>query len=326
MPTTTACPILSHTPAADSPIYAAVVSQGGLFIGKANLDQLATGLTGQRSPYGAPSSAVNTAYISGGSSSGSAVQVGAHLVSFSLGTDTAGSGRVPAAFNSVVGFKPTPGTVSLVGVTPACMSLDCIAVIATTVQDARTVWRVLEGRDPRDPYSKPLEFRWSARPIRSPGPLVTHFRFGIPPFEALAVCSLPYRRLFDETVRRLQGMGGTLQVVDWTPFEKAGQLLYDGSFVLERLASIPDLAASGGLDAHAFLEKHRAELHPVISEIFTAVAARPTAATDVFRDLQAQRRYTAAVHSEVFTQSAGGGRRPRRAHGPYTLDRRGGEG
>ena len=306
IPTTTACPVLSHIPSSDAPVYTSIIAQGGLFIGKANLDQLATGLTGQRSPYGTCSSAINPAYVSGGSSSGSAVQVGAQLVSFSLGTDTAGSGRVPAAFNGVVGWKPTRGTVPLVGVTPACLSLDCIAVIASTVSDTRTVWRALETSASHDPYAKPPDFRNSARLVHSIGPHATQFRFGVPPASALAACSPPYRRLFEQTITRLQEMGGKLQPVNWQPFEKAGELLYDGSFVLERLASIPDLPASGGLAAPEWLEKHQGDLHPVISELFTAVMKRETTAAEVFRDLQAQRRYTSQVHSEMFTRAAAG--------------------
>lgn len=305
-PTTTACPPLSHTPSSDAPVYTSLISQGGLFVGKANMDQLATGLTGQRSPYGACASAVNGDYICGGSSSGSAVQVGARLVSFSLGTDTAGSGRVPAAFNGVVGWKPTRGTVPLVGITPACQSLDCIAVLASTVSDARAVWRTLETFSPLDPYAKPPDFRKSARPVHSLGPPATQFRFGVPPAAALATCSPPYRRLFERVIAQLQEMGGKLQPIDWEPFEKAGKLLYEGSFVHERLAAIPDLPSSGGLEAREWLEKHKGDVHPVISELFTSVLNRGTTATEVFRDLQAQRRYTSQVHDEAFTRAAGG--------------------
>jgi len=306
IPTTTACPPLSHIPSVNAPLHIALIEQGGLFIGKSNLDQLATGLTGQRSPYGAPSSAINSSYVPGGSSSGSSVQVGAKLVSFSIGTDTAGSGRVPAAFNGIVGFKPTPGTIPCVGVTPACMSLDCVAVLASTVRDARTVWRILETFDPRDPYTKPEELRKCPHVVHSTGQTETTFRFGIPPPDVLGICSEPYRRFFAETVTQLQKIGGKLQPINWEPFDKAGRLLYDGTFVLERVASIPDLPGSGGSDGPTWFEKHKADLHPVISELFTAVINRKVTAVDVFRDLQAQRRYTALVHNEVFSQGASG--------------------
>ncbi|PKS13151.1 hypothetical protein jhhlp_000493 [Lomentospora prolificans] len=306
LPTTTACPPLSNIPSVSAPVIPAVLDQGALFVGKSNLDQLATGLTGQRSPYGACSSTINPKYICGGSSSGSSVQVGANLVSFSIGTDTAGSGRVPAAFNGIFGFKPTRGTVPCVGVTPACMSLDCIAVLASTARDARAVWRILETFDPQDPYTKPSELRKTPRLVNSIGAGAKAFRFGIPPASALSLCSAPYRRLFAETVSRLQAMGGKLQPINWEPFEKAGELLYDGTFVLERVASIPDLPGSGGLDGPSWFEKHKSDLHPVISELFGAVINRKATAVDVFRDLQAQRRYTAQAHNEIFTQAASG--------------------
>ena len=306
LPTTTACPPLRHTATTSAPVHDLVIAEGALFLGKANLDQLATGLTGQRSPYGAPSSVFHRSFISGGSSSGSAVLVGARLCSFSLATDTAGSGRVPAAFNGVIGFKPTRGTVPFVGVTPACLSLDCIAIMAASVDDARTVWRAVEGFSTADPYAKRPELRYYSRHVDSIGPATSQFRFGIPPPEALAACSAPYRRCFDEAVARLHQLGGRLQPVDWTPFRAAGDLLYDGSFVLERLASIPDLPGSDGADAATFLARHRADLHPVILDIFDAALARNTSAADAYRDLQIQAALTAQVRNTVFCQAASG--------------------
>jgi allophanate hydrolase len=306
LPTTTACPPLTHIATRDAPTYTAVIREGALFLGKANLDQLATGLTGQRSPYGAPSSVLHRSFISGGSSSGSAVLVGAHLCSFSLATDTAGSGRVPAAFNGVVGYKPTRGTVPFVGITPACLSLDCIAVMAETVQDARTVWQTIQAFDPLDAYAKPLATRYEMRPVNAVGPQAKQFRFGIPPPEALAVCSAPYRRLFGDTIARLQRLGGKLQAIDWEPFRAAGELLYDGSFVCERMASLPDLPGSDGSDPATWLYKNKDELHPVIFDIFTSVLDRKTTAADVFRDLHAQATYTARARNDVFTSEARG--------------------
>ncbi|KAF2650273.1 amidase signature enzyme [Lophiostoma macrostomum CBS 122681] len=279
-PTTTACPPLAHIPSASAVVYDKVIEEGALFIGKTNLDQLATGLTGCRSPYGIPHSVFSPKYISGGSSSGNAVSVGAHLVSFSLATDTAGSGRVPPGFNGVVGYKPTRGTLSFRGVTPACLSLDCIALTTQTVSDARTLWQILESHDSLDPYSKPeLAFE---RHINSIGPQATSFKFGIPPPEALALCSLPARRMFNETVSRLQKLGGVLTPIDWSPFQKAGQLLYEGTFVSERLASLPD----------DFLAKNRSALHPVILELMDAVEKRQSTAVQAYRDLQAKTLYT----------------------------------
>ncbi|KAH7077932.1 amidase signature domain-containing protein [Paraphoma chrysanthemicola] len=293
IPTTTACPVLSHVPPVSAVVYDRVITEGALFIGKVNLDQLATGLVGCRSPYGITHSVYHKDYISGGSSSGSAVSVGANLVSFSLATDTAGSGRVPAGFNGIVGYKPTRGTISFRGVTPACLSLDCIALSAKTVSDARTLWQILEGYDELDPYAKPvIAFE---RHINSIGPQASAFKFGIPPPEALAICSRPARRKFNETVAKLQKMGGVLTPIDWSPFHKAGQLLYDGTFVSERLASLPD----------DFLEKNRSALHPVIAQLMDAVVARQSSAVQAYRDLQAKALYTRQA-DQVFAYSAEG--------------------
>ncbi|KAF2263694.1 amidase signature enzyme [Lojkania enalia] len=293
LPTTTACPPLAHVPSTSAVVYDKVIAEGALFIGKTNLDQLATGLTGCRSPYGITHSVYHKDYISGGSSSGNAVSVGAKLVSFSLATDTAGSGRVPPGFNGVVGYKPTRGTISFRGVTPACLSLDCIALTTNTVSDARMLWQLLEGYDPMDPYSKPaIVFE---RHVNSIGPQAKTFKFGIPPPEALTVCSFPARRMFNETISKLQKLGGVLTPIDWTPFKKAGELLYDGTFVSERLASLPD----------NFLEKNRSVLHPVILELMDAVVARQSTAVQVYRDLQAKALYTRQAE-QVFSYSATG--------------------
>lgn len=280
LPTTTACPPLSHVPSQSSTAYDLLLEQGAIFIGKTNLDQLATGLTGCRSPYGIPRSVFNHQYISGGSSSGSCVSVGAGLVSFSLCTDTAGSGRIPAGFNGVVGFKPTRGLISASGVTPACLSLDCVAVIARNVHDARTVWDLCAEFDEDDRYAKnvaPIQ-----RHINSTGPQAKSFRFGIPPAEALAICNPVYRRKFDEAVQGLEAMGGHPMAIDWDPLEKAGKLLYEGTFVSERLASLPD----------NWVEKNSEFLHPVIKEIFEKVVARQSTAIEAYRDLQAKALYT----------------------------------
>lgn len=252
------------------------MEQGALFVGKTNLDQLATGLTGARSPYGIPRSVFNSDYISGGSSSGSCVSVGAQLVSFSLATDTAGSGRAPAAFNGVVGYKPTRGLISARGVTPACLSLDCVALIARNVSDARTVWQICEAYDDEDRYAR-IDFPPEA-PVHSLGSQANSFNFGIPPPEALSVCSPVYRRKFNEAVKLLQSLGGTLRPVDWAPFESAGQLLYDGTLVSERIAGLPD----------GWFDKYREHLHPVIREVFEKVLARQSTAVDAYRDMQAK--------------------------------------
>ncbi|KAL5118036.1 hypothetical protein ACEQ8H_004022 [Pleosporales sp. CAS-2024a] len=294
IPTTTACEVLAHVPATSAVVYDKVIAAGGLFIGKVNLDQLATGLVGCRSPFGIPHSVYHKDYISGGSSSGSAVSVGANLVSFSLATDTAGSGRIPAGFNGIVGFKPTRGTISFRGITPACLSLDCVALAAKNISDARSLWHLLDDYDPLDRYAKTPPIA-SDRHINSIGPQANTFHFGIPPPAALALCSRPARRLFNQTVAQLQTLGGILTPVDWAVFEKGGSLLYDGSFVSERLASLPD----------DFLATHRSSsaLHPVIAQLLESVAARNTSAVHVFRDLQAQALYTRQAQL-VFSSSA----------------------
>lgn len=277
IPTTTACPPLALTASKSAVVHEKVVQEGALFIGKTNLDQLATGLSGCRSPYGITHSIFNKDFISGGSSSGNAVSVGAGLVSFSIATDTAGSGRVPALFNGVVGFKPTRGTLSAQGLTPACPSLDCIALMAPTVDDVRKVWWVVEGYDDDYIYSKFAPSR--PRAVNALGPQAKSFRFGVPPLEAIRKCSKPYQKKFEEAVTTMQSMGGRLTPVNWSPFEKGGDLLYDGTFVSERLAALPD----------GWFEANREHLHPVIREIFERVIARSSTAIDAYRDLMAQK-------------------------------------
>lgn len=293
LPTTTACPSLTRIPLKSAPAYGLLLEQGAIFIGKTNLDQLATGLTGCRSPFGIPRSVLHLDYISGGSSSGSCVSVGAGLVTFSLGTDTAGSGRIPAGFNGVVGYKPTRGLISAQGVTPACLSLDCVAIIAGNVSDARTVWDLCAEHDEEDPYAKvtaPIQ-----RHINSTGPQAKAFYFGIPPLEALAICNPAYRRQFDKSVQSLHAMGGLLRPVDWSSFEKAGKLLYEGSFVSERLASLPD----------NWFEKNREYLHPAIREVFENVITRQSTAIQAYRDLQAKALYTRKAE-KTFAYGASG--------------------
>jgi Asp-tRNA(Asn)/Glu-tRNA(Gln) amidotransferase A subunit family amidase len=246
-----------------------------------------------RSPYGQPHSVYHKDYISGGSSSGNAVSVGANLVSFSIATDTAGSGRVPAALNGVVGYKPTRGLLSTAGLVPACLSLDCIALIAKTVSDARLVWQICEEYDARDRYAKPtLGFE---RHVNATGPQAKAFKFGIPPPEALSVCTPVYRRMFHEAIKQLQSIGGVLTPIDFSPFENGGRLLYEGTFVSERMASLPD----------DWLEKNGEHLHPVIRELFEQVAARNSTAVQAYRDLQAKALYTRQAE-EVLGYSAKG--------------------
>src|SRR6266566_4762995 len=173
MQTTAGCPSFAYAPERTAPVVQRLLAAGAILVGKTNMDQCATGLAGVRSPYGACSSVYDSRYISGGSSSGSAVAVARGLCAFSLGTDTAGSGRVPAAFNGLIGLKPTRGLLSANGVVPACRSLDCVSIFARTAGDALTLWKIAQGRDADDPYSR--AFTPGAAPWLS-GP----FRFGVP--------------------------------------------------------------------------------------------------------------------------------------------------
>src|SRR5271168_2764630 len=175
MPTTAACPAFAYTPSETAPVVQLLLSAGAVLVGKTNLDQFAAGLVGTRSPYGVPRNPFDARYIPGGSSSGSAVAVAAGLVSFALGTDTAGSGRVPAAFNNIIGLKPTRGLVSTRGIVPACRSLDCVSVFALTIEDAAAVLDCAAGFDPDSPYSRTAPAGFAAF-----GALPASFVFGVP--------------------------------------------------------------------------------------------------------------------------------------------------
>lgn len=280
--TTSACEKASYTPEESAKVVNALLQAGALFIGKTNLDQLAAGLSGCRSPYGYPRSVYDPDRISGGSSSGSAVAVAAGLVSFALGTDTAGSGRVPAAFNGIVGFKPTKSTFSAAGLVPACKSLDTISILAPTVDIARAVWLVAdEGPDLSDPFAKvqqslPL-WHVDFRGVQEGG-----FVFGVPPSSALSACTPTFRDHFSLAVERLQRAGGTPQEVDWTPFEGGSRLLYDGALMNERIHC-------ANVD---FLQKNGHDLHPTTFKLFQAALARDVKPWDVYRDQHLQAEYT----------------------------------
>ena len=281
IPTTTGCPALAFTPTTCAPVYQHCIDAGGLFIGKTNMEQLATGMTGCRSVYGTLHSTFSKAHIVGGSSSGSAVTVSEGLVSFSLGSDTAGSIRVPALFNGLVGFKPTKGTVSARGVSPACLHQDCVSFLTTNIPDAKRVWDVCKGFDKGDFFAKlPAQIRPdlpSQREIR--------FRFGVPPANALEICSPVYRKQFSQVVAAIQEHGGRLVELDWTPFEAANELLYNSSFVLERMTIFPD----------GWFEKNKQVLHSVTRQVFEGVLARKSTAVDVFRDFHKQANYIRIV-------------------------------
>ena len=234
LPTTAACPAYAYEPETTATVVARLLAAGAILMGKTNLDQFATGLVGARSPYGAPGCVYNLDYVSGGSSSGSAVAVAAGLVAFALGTDTAGSGRVPAAFNGLIGFKPTKGRWSTSGVVPACRSLDCVTVLANDVADAALVDSVVAAFDASDAYS-----RAAPAPRALLGP---NFRFGVPKAHQLVFMGDDQAQgLYDEAVTRLTQAGGVAVEIDIEPLLEAAKLLYSGPWVAERTAAIEPL-------------------------------------------------------------------------------------
>ncbi len=235
VPTTAGCAEFSYIPKKNATVVQKLIGAGAIPIGKTNLDQFATGLNGTRSPYGACRNAFNPEYISGGSSSGSAVSVAKGWVCFSLGTDTAGSGRVPAAFNNIVGYKPTPGWLSMRGVIPACRSLDCLSVFAFNAADAERVLAVSAGYDAEDIYScesKEYVLDFNAAP---------HFTVGVPRNQQLKFFgNSESERLFRESIARLRDLGGEIIEIDFNPFLETARLLYEGPWVSERFAAIQE--------------------------------------------------------------------------------------
>src|SRR5581483_6521518 len=218
MATTAACPARTEPAAAHAPVVARLLDAGALLIGKTNLDQFATGLTGTRSPFGIPDSVVAPGFIAGGSSSGSAVAVAAGYCDFALGTDTAGSGRVPAACNGIVGLKPTRGIVSTTGVLPACRSVDAVSVFAPTVDDAAAVLAVLAAYDTGDPFSR----RW--RPAAAAGPAGPAVRVGVPRREQWEFFGDDgFEKAYQAALDRLESLGGALAEFDLDPFVEAGR-------------------------------------------------------------------------------------------------------
>ena len=240
LPTTAACPAFAYRPDKDATVVARLRAAGALVIGKTNLDQFATGLNGTRSPHGAPRSVFDKDYVSGGSSSGSAIATASGLASFALGTDTAGSGRVPAAFNNLIGIKPTPGLVPNVGVVPACRSVDVVTIFAATVGDGIAIRKVMEGYDAADPFSR------KAAPARLPA---SGLRIGVlNGAEREFFGNEHVEALYDAAIERVQALGATIVPFDYAPFRQAAELLYNGPWVAERLAAVKDFLASNAAD------------------------------------------------------------------------------
>jgi allophanate hydrolase len=259
-PTTAACPEYAYVPQHTASVVQALLGAGAMLIGKTNLDQFATGLVGTRSPYGACANTFDARYISGGSSSGSAVVVAAGVVSFSLGTDTAGSGRVPAAFNNLVGLKPTCGLLSTRGVVPACRSLDCVSIFALTAADAAAVLDAAAKFDAGDPYAR--------RERAAFGPAaISGCRIGVPRAAQLEFFgNRDAEKLFAGAVAKLEQLGGKCIEVDFAPFLATARLLYEGPWVAERYVAIRE-----------FIERNPEALHPVTRQIISG-GAKPSAA------------------------------------------------
>ncbi|MDD5139785.1 MAG: allophanate hydrolase [Verrucomicrobiales bacterium] len=281
-PTTAGCPDFSFLPPESATVVKRLIAAGALPVGKTNLDQFATGLVGVRSPYGVCESVFDKRYISGGSSSGSAVAVAAGMVTFSLGTDTAGSGRVPAAFNNIVGHKPTRGLLSNRGVFPACRSLDCVSIFAGSCHDAQAVLDVAAGFDSADPYSR-------SRP-KGGVTFSEKFHFGIlAPAQREFFGDTEAAALYEQAIARLRGCGGEPAEFDYTPFAQAAALLYAGPWVAERRWALGE-----------FFDQHGDSIHPVVRGIIGGAAKHDAvAAFDAQYRLQALLQTTREIWKKL---------------------------
>jgi allophanate hydrolase len=263
IPTTAGCREFAYMPEVSAPVVERLLAAGAIVIGKTNLDQFAAGLVGVRTPYPVPRNAIDPAVVPGGSSSGSAVAVARGIVSFALGTDTAGSGRIPAALNNIVGQKPSRGALSARGVVPACRTLDCVSVFATTVDDAWRVTNIAAAYDPEDAYSRRIALGAAVRP-----PVV---RLGIPDATSLIFDSEIARAAFDAALAAFPDFGAKAKPMDLAPFYAAAQRLYEGAWVAERYAAIRD-----------FVEKRPEALYPATRTIIEG--SRRFSAADAFAD------------------------------------------
>jgi allophanate hydrolase len=256
-PTTAACPAYAYRPERDSTVVARLKAAGAIIIGKTNLDQFATGLVGVRSPYGVPRNALRPDLVPGGSSSGSASAVAAGIVPVALGTDTAGSGRVPAGLQNIVGLKPSLGLVSTAGVVPACRTLDCVSIFALDIDDAFHALQAIAGPDEADAFSRSLR-------LGSLGAVAPGTRIGVPREQDLDFGGDDAARAaFAAAVARMNALGFTTTEIDYTPFLETAKLLYEGPWVTERWLVVRDLLKR---DPHA--------IHPVTRAIVETGAAR----------------------------------------------------
>ena len=282
IPTTAACKEFEYTPGQTATVVQRLIDAGAIPIGKTNLDQFATGINGTRSPWGPGRNSVNPDYISGGSSAGSSISVALGLVTFSLGTDTAGSGRIPAAFNNLIGLKPSRGLLSTTGVVPACRSLDCVSIFSLTVEDAESVLSVAEGFDGADPYSRS---RHDVNNIVRDNPII-----GIPSDEFLEFYGDPSAaKLFEQAISQWELAGATIKKIDFTPFIETAKLLYHGPWVTERYVAVED-----------FIKDNIDALLPAIRTIIEP--GGNISAADAFKAqyaLQAQKKLADAILLDV---------------------------
>lgn len=278
LPTTAGCPSYAYAPEADAPVVGRLRAAGAIVLGTTNLDQFATGLVGTRSPYGAVRNAHDPERISGGSSAGSAVAVALGIVDFALGTDTAGSGRVPAAFNGIVGLKPTRGLVPTTGVVPACASIDCVTVFARTLPEAEQALSLMTS-----PPSRALP----SLPQRAPGP----WRIAVPPRDQLGELDEGWAEAYEEAVTRLSDAGAEIRALDLTPFTEAAAMLYEGAFVAERYTAVGafvDKAIADGTDG----------LDPTVTGIITRAREIPA------HQLYADEERLAALRTQALSELA----------------------
>ena len=284
IPTTAGCPAFAHTPAESATLVAHLISLGAVPIGKTNLDQFATGLNGTRSPYGKCRNSVHADFPAGGSSAGSSLAVALGVASFALGTDTAGSGRVPAALNNLVGLKGTKGLLSTAGVVPACRTLDCVTYLTATAREASELLALTARPDPRDAYSRVNPQFNDASAFGE----VPAFRFGIPSALEFAGCA-ESPALFEQARKALEAAGGTAVEIDFAPFAEAARLLYEGPWVAERYSVAGQL-----------METQPDAVLPVIRDVLAK--APGTTAVDAFRAqyrLQALKQVCDTVMGEV---------------------------
>ena len=264
LPTTAGCPAYAYRPARDATVVQRLKAAGAIVIGKTNLDQFATGLVGVRSPYGVPRNPHNPKLIPGGSSSGSAVAVAAGLVPLALGTDTAGSGRIPAGLNNIVGLKPSLGYVSNAGIVPACRTLDCVSIFALNPDDAWTALAAIAGIDSADPFTRSL-------PLGMPGEMPPLVRIAVPrAADRIFFGDKRAKTSFDAALKRIASFGLDIVEIDFEPFLDTAKLLYEGPWVAERYAAVGE-----------FIDRNPKKVHPVTRKIITG--AKKSTAADAFR-------------------------------------------